>query len=54
MVINFYPSLWENLALSHIMANTSLVSLLFSNTSLQSSDSIVSIPIPKTSMSTSE
>ena len=32
--INFYPSLWENLAPSRIAANTPLVSLFFLNTSL--------------------
>ena len=53
-LINFCPSLWENLALSHIIANIPLVSLLSLDTSLQSSDSAVSIPASETSVSNSE
>ena len=41
--INFRPSLQENLAPSHIAANTPLASPSFLNTSLQSLDSTVSI-----------
>ena len=44
----------ENLAPSRIAANTSLASLSFLNTSLQSSDSTVSIPASETSMSNSK
>ena len=51
--INFYSSLQENLAPSRIAANTPLVSLSFLDTSLQSSDSVVSIPASKTSVSNS-
>ena len=51
--INFCPSLQENLAPSHVMANTPLASLSFLNTPLQSSDSMVSIPASETSMSNS-
>jgi len=54
MLINFYPSLQKNLALSHIVANIPLASLLFPNTSLQSSDSTVFISISGTSKSISE
>jgi len=46
--------LQENLAPSHIAANTSLVSLFFLKTFLQSSDSAVSIPASETSVSNSE
>ena len=53
-LINFHLSLQENLAPSHIMANTPLASLLFLDIPLQSSDSIVSIPTSKTSISNSE
>ena len=53
-LINFHLSLQENLAPSHIMANTPLASLLFLDIPLQSSDSIVSIPASKTSISNSE
>ena len=53
-LINFHLSLQENLAPSHIMANTPLASLLFLDIPLQSSDSIVSIPASKTSVSNSE
>ena len=52
--INFCPSLWENLALSYIVANTPLVSLSSLDTSLQSSDSVVSIFASETSVSISE
>jgi len=52
--INFCPSLQENLALSHIIANIPLASLSFLNTSLQSLDSTVSIPTPEISVSVSE
>ena len=51
--INFRPSLQENLAPSHIAANTPLASPSFLNTSLQSLDSTVSIPASKTSVSNS-
>ena len=47
-------SLWKNLAPSHIMANILLTPLLFLDISLQSLDSIVSIPASKTSMSNSK
>ena len=53
-LINFHLSLQENLAPSYIMANTPLASLLFLDIPLQSSDSIVSIPTSKTSISNSE
>ena len=33
-LINFHPSLWENLALSHVAANIPLTSLLSSDISL--------------------
>jgi len=49
--INFHLSLWENLVLSHVVANTPLASLLFFNTSLQLLDSVVSISASETSMS---
>ena len=44
----------ENLAPSRIAANTPLASLSFLNTPLQSSDSVVSIPISETSASNSK
>ena len=53
-LINFHLSLWENLALSCIMANTLLASPFFLDTSLQSLDSTVSISASETSMSNSE
>ena len=53
-MIDFYPSLWENLALSHIVANILLVSLLFLDILLQSSDSAGSIPISETFISNSK
>jgi len=46
--------LQENLASSHITANTPLASLFFLNTPLQSSDSAVSIPASETSVSNSK
>ena len=52
--INFCPSLQENLAPSHVAANTPLASPSFLDTPLQSSDSAVSIPASETSMSNSE
>ena len=52
--INFCPSLQENLAPSHIVANIPLASLSFLDTPLQSSDSVVSIPVSETSMSNSK
>jgi len=53
-LINFHPSLQENLALSHITANTLLASPSFLDISLQSSDSVVSILASETSVSNSE
>jgi len=53
-LINFHPSLQENLAPPHITANMPLTSPSFLNTPLQSSDSMVSISASKTSMSNSE
>ena len=53
-LINFHPSLQENPALSHVTANTPLVSPFFLDTPLQSSDSAVSILASETSMSNSE
>jgi len=50
-LINFYPSLQENLTPSHIAANIPLVSLSFLDTPLQSSNSAVSIPVSKISVS---
>ena len=44
----------ENLAPSHVTANTPLASPSFLDTSLQSSDSVVSIPASETSVSNSE
>ena len=52
-LINFRPSLQENLAPSRVVANTPLASLSFLDTSLQSLDSVVSIPASETSMSNS-
>ena len=52
--INFYPSLQENLASSHVAANTPLASLSFLDITLQSSDSAVFIPASETSMSNFE
>ena len=53
-LINFCPSLQENLAPSHVAANTPLASPSFLDTPLQSSDSAVSIPASETSVSNSE
>jgi len=53
-LINFHPSLQENLAPSHIVANTPLASPSFLDISLQSSDSVVSIPASETSVSNSK
>ena len=53
-LINFCLSLWENLALSCVMANTLLVSLSSLDISLQSLDSVVSIPVSETSISNSK
>ena len=44
----------ENLVPSHIAANIPLVSLSLLDSPLQSSDSVVSIPVSKTSVSNSE
>ena len=44
----------ENLAPSHVVANIPLASLSLLNSSLQSLDSTVSIPVSKTSVSNSE
>ena len=52
--INFHLSLQENLTPSHIIANIPLASPSFLDISLQSSDSMVSIPTSETSMSNSE
>ena len=52
-LINFCPSLQENLAPSCVAANTPLASPSFLDTPLQSSDSVVSIPASETSMSNS-
>jgi len=52
--INFRPSLQENLALSHVVANTPLASPSFLDIPLQSSDSVVSTPVSETSVSNSE
>jgi len=49
--INFHLSLWENLVLSHVVANTPLTSLSFFDTSLQLLDSVVSISTSEISMS---
>jgi len=50
-LINFCPSLQENLTPSHVVANTPLVSPSFLDTPLQSSDYTVSIPASKISIS---
>ena len=52
--IKFCLSLQENLALSCVVTNTLLVSLSSLDISLQSSDSMVSIPASETSISISE
>jgi len=52
-LINFRPSLQENLTSSCVVANTPLASPSFLDTPLQSSDSAVSIPASETSMSNS-
>ena len=52
--INFHPFLQENLAPSHVVANTPLTSPSLLDTPLQSLDSAVSIPISETSMFNSE
>jgi len=52
--INFCPSLQENLAPSHVAANTPLASPSFLDIPLQSLDSVVSIPASETSVSNSE
>ena len=52
-LINFRPSLQENLAPSRVTANIPLVSPSFLDTPLQSSDSVVSIPASETSVSNS-
>ena len=49
--INFHPSLQENLAPSRVVDNILLASLFFLDTPLQSSDSVVSIPVYETSVS---
>ena len=51
--INFCPSLQENLAPSHVAANTPLASPSFLDNPLQSSDSVGSIPASETSVSNS-
>ena len=53
-LINFHPSLQENLASSCVVANTPLASLSVLDTLLQLLDSIVSIPASETSVSNSE
>jgi len=53
-LINFHPSFQENLASSHVAANTPFASLSFLDTPLQLLDSIVSIPAFETSVSNSE
>jgi len=50
-LINFRPSLQENLASSRVAANTPLVSPFFLDNPLQSLDSAVSIPASETSVS---
>ena len=50
-LINFHPFLQENLTSSYIIANTLLAFPLSFNTSLQLLDSVVSIPVSKTSVS---
>ena len=52
--INFHPSLQENLVFSCVTVNISLVSSLSLDTSLQSSESTVSISASETSISISE
>jgi len=52
-LINFHPSLQENLASSCVAANIPLASPFFLDTPLQSLDSTVSIPVSETSMSNS-
>ena len=49
-LINFYWFLQENLALFCVVVNTPLVSLSSLDTSLQSLDSVVSIPVSETSV----
>ena len=51
---NFHLSLQENLAPSHVAANTSLASPFFLDTPLQSSDTTVFIPASEISISNSE
>ena len=53
-LINFHPSLQENLAPSYVAANIPLASLSFLDSPLQSSDSAVSIPTSEISMSNSK
>jgi len=53
-LINFHPSLQENLAPSHVAANTPLASPSLLDSPLQSLNSMVSIPASKTSVSNSE
>ena len=53
-LINFHPSLQENLTSFCVVSNTPLASLSFLDIPLQSSDSMVSIPTSETSMSNSE
>ena len=53
-LINFCPSLQENLAPSRVAANTPLASLSFLDISLQSLDFTVSIPASEISMSSSK
>ena len=52
--INFCSSLWKNLTLSCVIANIPLASLSSLDTSLQSSDSVVFIPVSEASVSISE
>jgi len=51
--INFHPSLQKNLTLSRDAANTPLATPSFLDIPLQSSDSVVSIPVSETSVSNS-
>ena len=53
-LINFHLSLQENLAPSHVAANTPLASPFFLDTPLQSSDTTVFIPASEISISNSE
>ena len=53
-LINFHPSLQENFAPFHIVANILLASPLSLDTSLKSLDSTVSIPASEISMSISK